>query len=227
MVSEINVMASVAIQEAYRELVPRFERSGHSVSTHWVPTVDLMARLKAGETPDLVIMSVSGVDELIALGKFSADSRVEIVKSGIGIAVRTGASRPDVSTAAALAKALREAKAVACSTGPSGVYLMDLFERMGLTEVLKPKLKIIKGEPVGALVARGDADIGFQQVPELLPVEGIDFLGPMPAEIQQMTVFAAGRPVGSRNPAGAIELVAFLKSPASLAVFEHTGMQPA
>ena len=227
MPQEIKVMASVAIQEAYRELVPRFEQAGHIVTTEWVPTVDLMARLKSGETPDLVIMSVNGIDELIALGKFASDSRVDMVKSGIGIAIRAGEPRPDVSTAAGLEEALRAAKAVAYSTGPSGVYLVGLFDRMGLTEILKPKLKIIKGEPVGAVVARGDAEIGFQQVPELLPVKGIDFIGPLPADIQQITVFSAGRPSGAKNVAGANELVAFLKTPSSIEVFKRTGLQAA
>jgi molybdate transport system substrate-binding protein len=115
---------------------------------------------------------------------------------------------------------------VAYSTGPSGVYLAQLFDRMGLTAELKPKLKLVQGEPVGAVIARGDAEIGFQQVPELLPEPGIDYLGELPAEIQQITVFSAGLPVGSANVEAARAWAAFLRTPAAGAAFKASGMEP-
>ncbi len=223
----IKVMSSAAVQEAYRILVPRFEAvSGRMVATEVVPTVEMARRLAAGETPDLAIMSQSGIDTLIRGGHFAAGSRTDIARSGIGVAVRQGAPRPNIATADALKHALLAADSVAYSTGPSGVYLATLFQRMGIAEALKPKLKVIFGAPVGQAVARGEAEIGFQQIPELMPVAGIDLIGPLPAEIQTITVFSAGRPVGARNVEGAQGLVAFLTSPEAAKVFQRTGMEP-
>ena len=225
---EIKVFATAAIQEAYNTLVPRFAQTGpHKVATEWVPTVDLMQRMKAGGIADLVFMSAAGIDELIRDGKLVDGSRVDIAKSGIGIAVRVGAARPDISSADALRAAILAAKSVSYSTGPSGVYLAGLFDRMGLTAALEGKLKVVKGEPIGAVVARGDAEIGFQQVPELLPVKGIDLVGPLPPEIQQVTTFAAGRPIAAKHVDAGAALLAFLKTPAALDVFRSKGMDPA
>ena len=131
-----------------------------------------------------------------------------------------------ISTTAGVKAALQSAKSVAYSTGPSGVYLAALFEKMGLTAELKPKLKLVQGEPVGTVIARGDAEIGFQQVPELLPEPGIDYLGTLPADIQQITVFSAGLPNGSTQVDAAKALAAFLKTPAAAASFKKTGMEP-
>lgn len=225
--SEIKVMASAAFKEAYLELVPEFERTtGHKVVTLWAPSVEMMRRLTAGETVDLVIMGASSIDELIKLGKLAADSRVDLAKSGVGVAVRAGAPKPDISSGEALKRALRAAKSIAYSTGPSGVYLVGLFERMGIAEELKPRIKQVKGEPVGAVVARGDAEIGFQQMCELLPVAGIDLLGPLSADIQRITTFAAGLHVGAQAPAAARALVSFLTAPAAAPVIMKKGMEP-
>jgi molybdate transport system substrate-binding protein len=225
--AEINVMASVAVKDAYIELVPEFEKaSQHKVVTEWVPTAVMMTRLKAGESPDLVIMSSTGIDALIKDGKFSAGSRIDIAKSGIGVAIKKGAAKPDLTSAEAVKQALKSAKSVAYSTGPSGVYLAGLFEKMGLTAELAPKLKVVQGEPVAAVVARGDAEIGFQQVPELLPAPGIDYLGTLPADIQQITVFSGGSPTGAKQVDAAKALVAFLKTTAAAAAFKKTGMDP-
>lgn len=225
--SEIKVMASAAFKEAYLELVPEFERTtGHKVVTLWVPSVEMMRRLTGGETVDLVIMGASSIDELIKLGKLAADSRVDLAKSGVGVAVRAGAPKPDISSGDALKRALRAAKSIAYSTGPSGVYLVGLFERMGIAEELKPRIKQVKGEPVGAVVARGDAEIGFQQMCELLPVAGIDLLGPLPADIQRITTFAAGLHVGALEPAAARALVRFLTAPTAVPVIRKKGMEP-
>jgi molybdate transport system substrate-binding protein len=224
---EIKVMSSVAIREAYLELVPAFERaSEHKVTTLWVPTVDMMTRLKGGETVDLVIMAAPAIDELTKAGKIVAGSRVDIAKSGVGIAVRAGAPHPDVSSSEALKHTLLAAKSIACSTGPSGVYVAGLFQRMGIADEIKSKITQIKGEPVGAVIARGDAEIGFQQVSELLPVKGIDFLGPLPADIQQITVFSAGLHAAAKEPEAAKALVKFLTTPAAGAVFKKAGMEP-
>jgi molybdate transport system substrate-binding protein len=224
---EIKVMASAAFKEAYLELVPAFERTTeHKVVTIWAPSVDMMTRLKSGETVDLVIMAAAAIDELTAAGKIVPGSRADLARSGIGVAVRADAPKPDIDSADALKRALLAANSIACSTGPSGVYLAGLFQRMGIADEIKPKIKQVKGEPVGNVVARGDAEIGFQQVSELLPVNGIAFLGPLPAEIQQITVFSAGLHASAREPDFAKMLVKFFKAPAAIPVIKKTGMEP-
>ena len=223
--AEIKVMATAGFQEAYLELVPEFERAtAHKVVTLWAPTVDVMSRIKNGETVDLVIMAGASLDELIKLGKIVRGSRVDIATSGIGVAVRAGAPKPDISSAEALERALLAAKSIVYSFGPSGVYLAGLFQRMGIADRLKPKLKQVKGEPTGAVVARGEAEIAFQQVCEFLPVAGIDYLGPLPPSIQIITVFAAGLHVAARQPDAASTLVRFLTAPAAAPVIRKKGM---
>lgn len=224
---EIKVMASAAFKEAYLELVPEFERTtGHKVVTIWIPTVEIMRRLKGGETVDLVIMAAGAIDELIKLGKIAAGSRVDLAKSGVGVAVRAGAPRPDISSGEALKRAVLAAKSIVYSHGPSGVYLAGLFQRMGIAEELKSKIKQVQGEPAGAVVARGEAEIGFQQMSELLPVPGIDLLGPLPADVQQITVFSAGLHVGAKAPDAARALVKFMTAPAAVPVIRKKGMEP-
>ncbi len=224
---EITVMASAAFNEAYQVLVPAFEKaSGHKVTTIHAPSVDMMTRLKGGETVDIVIMAAPAIDELITDGRIVPGSRADLAKSGVGVAVRAGAPKPDISSADALKRALLAAKSVAYSTGPSGVYLAGLFERMGIADELKPRIKQLKGIPVGEVVARGDADIGFQQVSELLPIKGIDYIGSLPAEIQQITVFSAGLHAKAGNPDAAKALVKFLTAPEAAPIIRKTGMEP-
>jgi len=225
---EIRVMSSGAFKQAYLELVPEFEKaSGHKVVTTFVGGVDLMRRMKAGESVDLVILAASSLDDLIQLGKVDPDSRVDVARSGVGVAVRAGAPRPDISSGDALKQALLAAKSIGYSTGASGAHLAALFQRMGIAEELRPKIKQAPpGVPVGNLIVRGEVEIGFQQISELLPVAGIDFLGPLPQEMQQSTVFAGGVHTGAKAPAAARTLVQFLASPASAPVIWKNGMEP-
>src|SRR3954471_21384344 len=226
--AEIQVMSSAAIKPAYLELVPAFERaSGHKVATRWIPGVDLLKRVKDGEASDLVIMQLKDIEELIAAGRIAPGSRVDLATSGVGVAVKAGAPRPDISTADALKRALLAAKAIAYSTGPSGVYILELFQRLGIAAEIKTKSLQIKGEPSAAAVARGDAEIAFQQVSELLPVPGIDFLGPLPSEIQRITTFCSGMQKSAREPAAAREWLDFIKSPAAAGAIRKSGMEPA
>jgi molybdate transport system substrate-binding protein len=219
-------MASAAFREAYLELVPQFERaSGHKVTTLWVPSVQMMTRLKGGETVDLVILSAASLDELVTAGIIA--NRVDLARSGIGIAVRAGAAKPDISSGEAVKRAVLAAKSVVYSTGPSGIYLASLFERMGIATQLEPKLKRVQGEPAGGVVARGEAEIGFQQVSELLPVPGIDIVGPLPPDIQQITAFSAGLHVAATEADAAKALVQFLTAPAAAPVIRKKGMEPA
>jgi molybdate transport system substrate-binding protein len=226
--AEVNVMASMAIKEVYLELVPQFETAtGHRVVTNWVGSADLMKRMRAGESTDLVILAADGVDELTKLGRIVPGSRVDLVKSGVGVAVRAGAQKPDISSGEALKRALLAAKSIAYSSGPSGTYLSGLFQRMGIADALKAKvIQAPPGTPVGGIVARGEAEIGFQQVSELLPVAGIDFVGPLPPDIQSITVFSGGVHVGARETGAVRELLEFLSSPAAAPAMKRKGMEP-
>lgn len=224
---EIKVMSTVAFKDAYLELLPAFERrSGHKVMTQWVPTVEVLRRIKTGELVDLVLMAAAGIESLIASRQLLTGSAVPFVKSGIGVAVRAGASRPDLSSAEALKRSLLAADSVAYSTGPSGDYLARLFERLGIAAAINTKTHVVQGIPVGEVVARGDAAIGFQQIPELLPVKGIQYLGPLPAEIQYTTVFAAGLHASSGQTDAARAWVQCLTSPEAAALYQRHGMKP-
>lgn len=226
--AEIKVMLSAAFKEAYLGLVPEFERAtGHKVASIWVPSVQMMNRLKGGEIVDLVILSAASLEEIRKLGLIAPGGRCDLVKSGIGVAVKSGAPRPDISSGEAIKRAVLAAKGIAYSTGPSGIYLMGLFQRMGIADQIKSKVKQVQGEPAGGVVARGDAEIAFQQVSELLPVPGIDLVGPLPPDIQEITTFAAGIHAKATEPAAAKALVDFFKAPAAHPVIRNNGMEPA
>ncbi|HEY0572135.1 MAG TPA: substrate-binding domain-containing protein [Enterovirga sp.] len=226
--SEIKVLSSLAIREAYLELVPEFEKaSGHRVATTWTGTVDIRKRMAAGEIYDLVIMTRDGIEALTGEGKIVPGSGVDLVKVGIGIAVREGAAKPDVSSPAALKAALLAAKTIGYSTGPSGVYLQGLFERMGIGAQVKDKVRTVpSGEVIGDAIVRGDVEIGFQQISELVSFPGIAFLGPLPAEIQHISVFAGGIHTAAQNPAAAKALIAHLTSAAAVQVIRSHGLEP-
>ena len=225
---EVKVLLSAAFKEAYVELVPQFERaSGHKVETLWAPSVQIMKRLKEGEIVDLVIVSAPAVEELKNLGLVAADGRADLATCGVGVAVKAGAPRPDISSGDALKRAVLAARSIVYSHGPSGVYLAGLFERMGIAQQIAGKVTRVQGEPAGAVVARGDAEIGFQQVCELLPVPGIDLVGPLPPDVQEITTFSAGVHARAQNPEGAKALVAHFKSAAAAPVIKAKGMDPA
>jgi molybdate transport system substrate-binding protein len=221
----LTVMQSAAFKEAYEALLPAFEQaSGHTVTTLWTPSVDMMSRLKGGEVVDLVIMSAAAIDELIQHGKLAA--RTDLAKSGVALAVRAGAPQPDISSGDALKRALIAAKSVCYSTGPSGIYLAGLFEKMGIADQIKAKQVVVKGEPAGAVVARGEAEIGFQQMSELLPVAGIDIVGPLSDDVQRITVFSAGVHTQAPQAAAAQALIRHLTAAAAAPVITQSGMQP-
>jgi molybdate transport system substrate-binding protein len=225
--AEITVMLSAAFKEAYVELVPQFERAtGNKVTSLWAPSVQIMTRLKAGETVDLVIVSSRSIDELMKLGIVGAGKRFDLAQCGVGVAVKAGAPRPDISSGDALKRAVLAAKTVVYSHGPSGVYLEGLFKRMGIAEAIKGKVTRVQGEPAGALVARGEAELGFQQVCELLPVPGIDLVGPLPADVQEITIFSAGVHARAKEPQAAQALVDFFKAPQAAPVIKAKGMEP-
>jgi len=184
-------------------------------------------RLQRGEPADIVIIDDAGIRRLIQDRLVVADSRVELAYSGIGMAVRAGAARPDISSVAALRSTLLQAKSIAYSASVSGSYLStELFQRLGIADQVLAKSRKIEGERVGAVVARGDAEIGFQQISELLPIPGIDYVGPLPREVQRTTLFSAGVPAGSHNPAAARAGIRCLASPEASGVVAKTGLEP-
>ena len=221
----MKVLSSLAIKAAYRELVPQFESArGVKVETEWLGMVDIRKRMNAGEAADLVIGSAALVDELIHAGRLRAGSRVDLVKSGVGMAVKKGARRPDISSVEAFTRSLHAAKSIVYSSGPSGIYLAGLFERLGIAADLRDRMQQMPpGALVGELAARGEKEIAFQQIPELMQVEGIDIVGPLPAEIQTFTTFSGGIPAASKDAEGAKALLAFLGAPASAAAVRRHG----
>jgi molybdate transport system substrate-binding protein len=226
--AEIRLLAAGATEEICSELIPAFESAtGHKVVASWAGTADIKKRIAAGEVFDAVIVGAVEVDIFIAQGKVVSGSRVDLMKSGVGVAVRAGASKPDIRSAEALRKTLIDARSIAYSTGPSGVYVAKLLERMGIAEQVKSKVMTAKtGERVGTLVARGEAEIGFQQVSELIHDSGIQYLGPLPGDLQSITVYSAGIHSQGGQPAAAKALVDFIVTPAAAAVIKKNGMDP-
>jgi molybdate transport system substrate-binding protein len=226
--AELKVLSTQATEQAYRELVPQFEQaSGHKVTTVFTGTLDANKRLAAGETYDLLVMSSASIDEHIKGGKVVPGSRVDVAKSGVAIAVRAGAPKPDIGTTEALKKALLAARSIGYSTGPSGNYVVALFQRMGIAEEVKPKLRQTPtGVFVASIIASGEAELGFQQVSELIAAPGVDYVGPLPADIQHMMVFSSGIAVGAKEADAAKALVKFLTAPAAAAAFKKRGMEP-
>jgi molybdate transport system substrate-binding protein len=231
--AEVKVMISGGFSAAYRTLVPEVERvTKNTVATVSGPSMGatpqaIPNRLQRGEPADVLIMVGDALDELIKQGKVVADSRVELARSNIGMAVRVGAPKPDISTVDALKRTLLAAKSIAYSDSASGVYLSTvLFQRLGIADQIKGKSRMIPAEPVGAVVARGDAEIGFQQISELLPVQGIDLVGPLPPEVQKVTVFSAGIVTVAKEPDVGRALVKFLASPAAAPAITRSGLEP-
>ena len=222
----MRVLSSLAIKEAYLELLPSFiQKTKIQVQTEWLGMVDIMKRVQAGEVADVVIASKKALGELKGLGKVAAV--VDLAKSGVAVAVKKGAKRPDIGSADAVKRALRAAKSIAYSSGPSGVYLVELFRKWGIAEELQPRsTQTPPGTAVGPLVARGEAEVGFQQMSELLPfTDGIDIVGPLPAEIQVITVFSGGVHVAAKEAESARAWLAFIAQAGS--VLRKHGMESA
>ena len=226
--AEIRVVRSPGFREAYNELLPGFEKTtGNKVTTNWGGVTEVAQRVANGETADIVILPIAQVDDLIARGKLIAATRVVVAKSGVGVAVKSGAPKIDLSSGDALRTALLAAKVIAWSTGPSGTHMADLVKKWGIADRLKGKVVISPADtPVGIVVARGGADIGFQQVSELIHVKGIDYLGPLPADVQETTVFAAAVHKDARSPDAGLALIKYLSAPNAAPVIRKAGMDP-
>jgi molybdate transport system substrate-binding protein len=231
---EIHVVTSGGFTAAYLELVPEYEHITHDkLVTDFGPSMGtthnaIPIRLERGEAIDVVIMAAPALDELIQQGKVRAGSRVDLVQSKIGMAVKAGAPHPDISTVDALKRTLLAAKSIAYSDSASGVYLStELFPKLGIADQIKGKCKKIEADPVGGVVATGEFEIGFQQISELRPVKGIDIVGELPPGAQRVTVFAAGIPTTATHPEAAKALIHWLASPAAYAAIKKSGVEPA
>jgi molybdate transport system substrate-binding protein len=231
---ELKVVTSGGFTAAYLELVPEYENATHNkLVTEFGPSMGtthnaIPIRLERGESIDVVIMAAPALDDLIKQGKVRAGTRVDLVQSLIGMAVKSGAPRPDISTVDALKRTLLAAKSVAYSDSASGVYLStELFPKLGLADQIKGKSKKIEADPVGGVVATGEFEIGFQQISELRPVKGIDIVGPLPPGAQRITIFAAGIPATATHPEAAKKLIEWLASPVAYAAIKKSGLEPA
>lgn len=231
MPTEITVHCTNGLKETVLELAPQFERAhGAKVNVSFGSTKLIIEEVNAGAPADLLILTAEAIDDLIRRGKIMAGSRVDIARSGIGVAVRAGAPKPDISTPEALKHALLAAKTVSYSkVGASGIYTANvLVPRLGIAEEMKSRALMSEpGTPVGVLIANGKADIGLQQISELVPIPGIDIVGPLPGDLQKMTTFSSGICTGAAAAEAARALVADLVAPAALPVMRRQGLEPA
>ena len=230
--AEIHVVSSGGFAAAYKAIVPEWEKAtGNTQVTDWGPSMGttpgaVPQRLARGERIDVIIMVGSALDKLVEEGKVG--SAAALARSGIGVAVKAGAPVPDISTADDLKQALLAAKSIAYSDSASGVYIeREMFKRLGIEDEVRGKARMIPAEPVGEVVARGEAEIGFQQISELKPVKGIILLGPVPEPLQVNTIFSAGVLEASQEKEAARSLVQFLASPAAATAIVNSGMEPA
>ena len=225
---EIKVLASPATKEVIDELLPAFEKtSGHKVTIAFTGTPDIKNRISAGEVYDLVIVGGPVIDAFIEQGKIAPGTRTDLMKSSVGVAVRAGAPKPDIGSREALKTTLLSAKSIGYSSGPSGDYVISLVERMGIADQVKPKMKQApSGARISTMIDSGEVEFGFQQVSELIHEKGIDYLGPLPSEVQNITVFSAGLHTGAKAPEAAKTLIKALTGPDAATVIKAHGMEP-
>jgi molybdate transport system substrate-binding protein len=225
---EVTVLSTQATEQSHRELLPQFEKAtGNTVKITYTGTLDAKKRIAAGEAFDVLIMASSDLDGFLTDGTLAPGSRVDLAKSGVGVGVKAGAPKPDISTTEAFKKSLLAAKSIGYSTGPSGNYVLGLFDRLGIADQVKPKLKQTPtGVFVGTITASGEVDLGIQQVSEMSQYPGVDYVGALPADIQRMTVFSSGIAAKAKEPAAAKALVKFVTSPEAGVIYKKRGMEP-
>jgi molybdate transport system substrate-binding protein len=222
--AEITLLCSNALKSVIEELGPAFEKaSGHKLKTEYGSTGPLKAMIEKGRAFDVAILGVEATDDLIKSGKLS--TRTDIARSGMGVAVRRGAAKPDLGTTQAFKQALLNAQAISYSDGGlSGIYLKGLLERLGIAEQLKSKIRSGRG---GEMVSEGKAEIGLTQISEILSEPGAELAGPLPADIQQYTIFPAAIGTAAAHTEAGQALLKFLKSPEAARVLKAKGLEPA
>jgi molybdate transport system substrate-binding protein len=226
--AEIKVVSTRATEEFYRELVPQFERSsGHKVTTAFMGTADVKRRIEAGETFDVIIMVDSAIDDYARAGKVVAGTRVDIARASVGVGIRAGLPKPDITSVESFRRALLAAKSIGYSTGPSGDYVIEMFRKLGVADAVRSKLKQAPSTVlVGSIIASGEAELGFQQANELSHFPGVDYLGPLPAELQETTWRSGGIMSGSAVPEAGRALLEFLSGPVAAPVIRKHGLDP-
>jgi molybdate transport system substrate-binding protein len=228
--SQIRIISSMATRQVLADLLADYMpvTPPPPVSVESVGGVDAAKRVRAGEAFDVVVLAAETITQLAEAGHLVAASRVDLVHSGVAVAVRAGAPRPPIGTEAEVRDAVAAARSIGYSTGPSGTYLARLFERWGIADAIAARIvQAPPGVPVGSLVEQGKAELGFQQLSELMHAPGIEVLGPLPPEIQIVTTFSAARTVVSTQPEAVNALLAFLVSPATAPAKRRHGMEPA
>jgi molybdate transport system substrate-binding protein len=230
--AEFNVLSATGIREVVEDLVPKFERStGHKATVGFANAGTILRRLAEGEAADMIILPREAVDGLVKDSKATADSVVVIARAGIGVAVRKGASKPDISTPDAFKQTLLAAKSITyldpAGGGVSGVHLTKVFERLGLTNDIKAKTVFHRNAAeAGAFIIDGRAEVGMNLIPELLPIAGIDVVGPLPADLQLTNIYAAALTSNAKDPAAGKALADFLGSPEAVSLIKAKGMDP-
>ncbi len=232
--SELKVLSTTAMKTVFEELSPQFERAtGNRLVVSLGPSSQLETRLADGEAADVAILTTAGAKEMVARRKILAGSLVDIARSSLGVAVQKGASKPDISSVEAFKRALLAVKSIAVSKpggGQSGAHMAKVFKELGIAEAMAAKAKYGAGGPkglVGLIILRGEADIGVQQIAELMGVSGIDIVGPLPAELQSVTPFTAAIPTSASHPEAGRALIDFLTTPAAKSVIKAKGLEPA
>jgi molybdate transport system substrate-binding protein len=229
MATQTRIISSMATRQVLTDLLAQYQAStGQHVALEAVGGVDAAKRVQAGEAFDAVVLAANVIDQLTSAGHIVPGSRADLVRSGVAIAVRAGALRPDIASEDAVKRAVLGARSLSYSTGPSGVHLAKLFERWGIADQIKDRIvQAPAGVPVGSLVAKGEVELGFQQLSELMHLAGIDVLGPLPPEIQIVTTFSAGLSATSSQADAVRRLFAFLVSPAAEVAKRNNGMEAA
>ncbi len=229
--AELKLLTAGAFKSTVTALLPEYEKaSSNKVSVTNDTVGALMKRIAAGETFDVVVMTPEAVDRLAGEGKVISGSRTDLARVGVGVMVKAGATKPDISTVDAFRKALLAARSISfidpASGGSSGIYVEKLLERLGLADELKPKEKLKQGGAVADYIESGEAELGIHQISEILPHAGVTLVGPLPKELQHYTVYAAGIGAGTRHAEAAKALIASLSGPSAQALFKSKGMEP-
>ena len=226
--AEIKVFSSNALKSVLEELAPQFEKAtGHKVATQFAPAADLKARIDKGEAFDVAILTAALMDDLAKMSRIAVGSRIDVARAGAGVAIRKGAPKPDLTSAESFKRALLQAKSVAyVGTGATGATMRRIFERFGIVEEMKAKTKLLSGVSAAEAVARGDAELGFTVISEILPVAGAELAGPLPPEVQVYLVFPAAGAASAREPEAALQFLRYLKTPEAAKVIRAKGMEP-
>src|SRR5450759_1799638 len=229
--AELKVISTPALSEVWTELKPKFEATGHKITLVSLASGAITKKVMEGETADVLFSTTGGIETLAKDGKVVAGTGTAIANSGMGVAVLKGAPKPDISTPEKFKQALINAKAVAYTDpaggGASGAHFAKVLEQLGIAKEINAKAKLARGVPSASFVAKGEADIAIQQIPELLGVQGVELVGPLPGDLQNVTPFAGGVHVSSANPDAGRALIKFLQSPDAIAVIKAKGLDPA